>query len=64
MKRAAVQQNNKRGLVPPFWIGGNNMSYYNYDKIRSYNALMKIIMTNRGFGNTYGFKDMANKNTL
>ena len=33
------------------------MAYYNYDKIRSYNALMNIIMTNRGFGKTYGFKD-------
>ena len=40
------------------------MSYYNYDKIRSYNALMNIIMTNRGFGKTYGFKDMAIKNFL
>ena len=40
------------------------MSYYNYDKIRSYNALMNIIMTNRGFGKTYGFKDMAIKNYL
>ena len=33
------------------------MAFYNYDKIRSYNALMNIIMTNRGFGKTYGFKD-------
>ena len=40
------------------------MSYYNYDKIRSYNAVMNIIMTNRGFGKTYGFKDMAIKNYL
>lgn len=40
------------------------MSYYNYDKIRSYNALMSIIMTNRGYGKTYGFKDMAIKNFL
>ena len=40
------------------------MAYYNYDKIRSYNALMNIIMTNRGFGKTYGFKDMAIKNFL
>ena len=40
------------------------MSYYNYDKIRSYNALMNIIMTNRGYGKTYGFKDMAIKNFL
>ena len=40
------------------------MAYYNYDKIRSYNALMNIIMTNRGFGKTYGFKDMDIKNFL
>ena len=40
------------------------MAYYNYDKIRSYNALMNIIMTNRGFGKTYGFKDIAIKNFL
>ena len=40
------------------------MSYYNYDKIRSYNASMNIIMTNRGFRKTYGFKDMAIKNFL
>ena len=36
------------------------MSYYNYDKIRSYNALMNIIMTNRGFGKTYWFKMIIN----
>ena len=40
------------------------MAFYNYDKIRSYNALMNIIMTNRGFGKTYGFKDIAIKNFL
>lgn len=40
------------------------MTWYNYDKIRSYNALLNIIMTNRGFGKTYGFKDMCIKNFL
>ena len=40
------------------------MAFYNYDKIRIYNALMNIIMTNRGFGKTYGFKDIAIKNFL
>ena len=40
------------------------MAYYNYDKIRSYNALMNIIMTNRGYGKTYGYKDIAIKNFL
>ena len=40
------------------------MAWYNYDKINSYNAMLNIIMTNRGFGKSYGSKKMAIKNFL
>ena len=40
------------------------MAWYNYDKINSYNAMLNIIMTNRGFGKSYGSKKMAIKNFI
>ena len=40
------------------------MVWYNYDKINSYNAMLNIIMTNRGFGKSYGSKMMAIKNFI
>ena len=33
--------------------------YYDYDKISSYNATFNMIITNRGFGKTYGAKKRA-----
>ena len=33
--------------------------YYDYDKISSYNATINMIITNRGFGKTYGAKKRA-----
>ena len=33
--------------------------YYDYDKISSYNATFNMIITNRGFGKTYGTKKTA-----
>lgn len=40
------------------------MAWYNYDKINSYNAMLNVIMTNRGFGKSYGSKKLAIKNFL
>ena len=40
------------------------MAWYNYDKINSYNAMLNIIMTNRGFGKSYGSKKMEIKNFI
>ena len=40
------------------------MAWYNYDKINSYNAMLNIIMTNRGYGKSYGSKKMAIKNFI
>lgn len=34
-------------------------SYYNYDKIMSYNAVYNFIVGARGLGKTYGFKEKA-----
>ena len=33
--------------------------YYDYDKISSYNATFNMIITNRGYGKTYGAKKRA-----
>lgn len=33
--------------------------YYNYDKINSYNAMYNFILTNRGFGKSFGAKKRA-----
>ena len=38
--------------------------FYNYDRIRSYNAIWNFIISNRGGGKTYGFKMIAIKNFL
>ena len=38
--------------------------YYNYNKIRSYNALFNFIISNRGGGKSYGAKEMVIKNFL
>ena len=38
--------------------------YYNYNKIRSYNALFNFIIANRGGGKSYGAKEMVIKNFL
>ena len=35
--------------------------YLNYNKIRSFNALINLIISERGLGKTYGFKEMAIK---
>ena len=32
------------------------MAWYNYDRINSYNATLNFILTNRGFGKTFGAK--------
>ncbi len=40
------------------------MAWYNYDKINSYNAMLNIILTNRGFGKSYGAKKIAIRNFL
>lgn len=40
------------------------MNYYNYDKICSYNAIWNFILTNRGFGKSYGLKRKCIKNFL
>ena len=40
------------------------MSYYNYDKIRSYNAVKNINRADTRSGKTYGYKEMAIKNVL
>ena len=32
--------------------------FYNYDRIRSYNAIWNFIISNRGGGKTYGFKQL------
>ena len=40
------------------------MNYYNYDKICSYNAIWNFILTNRGFGKSYGLKRKCIKNLL
>lgn len=40
------------------------MKYYDYDRINSYNANFHMILTNRGYGKTYGAKKRAIKNFL
>ena len=35
------------------------MAYYNYDRICSYNACFNFILTNRGYGKSYGAKKRA-----
>lgn len=32
------------------------MAWYSFDKINSYNAFFHFILTNRGFGKSYGAK--------
>lgn len=32
------------------------MEFYNYDKICSYNAIWNFVLTNRGYGKSYGLK--------
>lgn len=38
--------------------------YYNYNRLRSYNAYWNFIISNRGGGKTYGFKEMCIKDFL
>ena len=38
--------------------------YYNYNRIRSYNAYWNFVISNRGGGKTYGFKEMCIKDFL
>lgn len=38
--------------------------WYDYNNIRSRNAMLNFILTNRGGGKTFGFKDLAIKNFL
>ena len=38
--------------------------YYNYDRINSYNACFNFILTNRGYGKSYGAKEQAIKRFL
>lgn len=40
------------------------MAYYNYDKINSYNCCFNFILTNRGYGKSYGSKAMVIRNFL
>lgn len=40
------------------------MSYYNFDRVCSYNALFNFILTTRGLGKTYGAKKRAIKRFL
>lgn len=40
------------------------MTWYNYDKINSYNCCFNFILTNRGFGKSYGSKKMAIRNFI
>lgn len=40
------------------------MAWYNYDKINSYNALLNIILTNRGYGKSYGITKQVIKKFL
>ncbi len=42
----------------------NNSIFYNYNRIRSYNALFNFIISNRGGGKTYGAKKMCINNFL
>lgn len=40
------------------------MAYYNYDRINSYNCCFHMILTNRGYGKTYGAKERAIRNFI
>ena len=40
------------------------MAWYNYDKVNSYNAMFNFIMTNRGYGKSYGAKKQVIRNFL
>ena len=42
----------------------DNSIFYNYNRIRSYNALFNFIISNRGGGKTYGAKKMCINNFL
>ena len=40
------------------------MAWYNYDRINSYNACFNFILTNRGYGKSYGIKKQCIKRFL
>ena len=40
------------------------MEFYNYDKICSYNAIWNFVLTNRGYGKSYGLKKRCIRNFL
>ena len=42
----------------------NKVEYYNFNRIRSYDALFNFILSGRGFGKTYNAKKMVIKNFL
>lgn len=42
----------------------DNSIFYNYNRVRSYNALFNFIISNRGGGKTYGSKKMCINNFL
>lgn len=40
------------------------MEFYNYDRICSYNAIWNFVLTNRGYGKSYGLKKRCIRNFL